>query len=73
MGINISVDEKLVEDAQKLTGLSDPQAAIEQIVRRATGTKTPLQGMLELAGKNLIRDDYDYKALRVGGSDDVPR
>jgi Arc/MetJ family transcription regulator len=73
MGIKVLVDEKLVEEAQKLTGLSDPQAAIEQIVRRATGTKTALQGMLELAGTNPLRDDYDYKALRAGRFDDTHR
>jgi Arc/MetJ family transcription regulator len=74
MGINISVDEHLIEEAKKVTGQSDATAAVEQLLRAATQPKkSPLQGMLELAGRDLIRDDYDYKAMRVGSRDDVSR
>jgi Arc/MetJ family transcription regulator len=74
MGINVLVDDDLIEQAKALTGQTDATAAVEQVLRAATQPKkTPLQGMLELAGQNLIRDDYDYKAMRAGGNDDVPR
>lgn len=70
MGTTITIDEHLAESARKLTGVADAAAAIEQILRDVTQTKpTPLQGMLELAGTEPLRDDYDYKALRVGGPD----
>ena len=72
MGVIVTIDEKLAEDARKLTGLADATAAIEQVLRDATAQKrSPLQGMLDLAGTNPLSDDYDYKALRAGGTDDI--
>ena len=74
MGINVTIDEKLAEKARTLTGLADASAAIEKILRDASEQRlSPLQGMLELAGTNPLRDDYDYKALRAGGHDDDHR
>ena len=70
MGIIVTIDEKLAEKARTLIGLADASAAVEQILRDVTAKwQSPLQGMLELAGTNPLRDDYDYKALRAGGND----
>ena len=70
MGTNVTIDEKLAENARKLTGLADATAAIEKILRDVTEPKpTPLQGMLDLVGKVRLRDDYDYKSIRAGDSD----
>ena len=59
--------------AQEATGEVDERAAIEHALRDYVATKqakSPLEGMLDLAGKDLIREDYDYKALRAGEQDD---
>ena len=61
--------DRRVEDEARTLG-----ATPGQVLRRVTSRKRrPLDGMLELAGTNPIRDDYDYKALREGGSDDDHR
>ena len=74
MTINVPIDEKLLEQARAFTGLPDSRAAVEQILREATLRKrNPLTGMLELAGTNPLREDYDYKALRAGENDDDRR
>lgn len=70
MGINVVIDEALVAEARRLTGLTSDSAAIEEILRRAAARRRPIDGMLELAGTNPLRDDYDHKALRAGNSDD---
>jgi len=67
--VNEEDNEKLVEEAERVTGEHDREKlvarALEEFVRR----RSPLQGMLDLAGSQLIRDDYDYKALREGKGD----
>ena len=74
MGITVTIDETLAENARKVTGLADATAAIVQILRDVTEPKrTALQGMLDLAGINPLREDYDYKALRTGGHNDDRR
>ena len=65
MGINITIDEKLVKEAKSLTGLSVDSAAVEQLLQRAIwARKRPTKDMLDLVGEVRLRDDYDYKALR---------
>ena len=70
MGIIVTIDEKLAEDARKLTGLADATAAIEHILREATEPKQTVKSMFDLVGKVHIREDYDYKSMRAG--DAVP-
>ncbi len=73
MDRTIDISDDLVKAAQEATGETDERAAIERALRdyvAAKQAKTPLEGMLELAGKDLIRADYDYRALRAGGQDD---
>ncbi len=76
MDKTIEISDDIIREAQEATGETDERAAIERAVRSYVSTKkakTPLEGMLELAGKDLIRDDYDYKALRAGGQDERDR
>ena len=74
MDRTIEIDDALVKAAQDATGEADERAAVEKVLRDATKTKRrPLDGMLELAGTDPLRDDYDYKALRQGGGDDGDR
>ena len=75
MTINVQIDEKLLAEARRLTGNVEATTVIttaleEFIARRHL---RPLDGMLELAGTDPLRDDYDYKALRQGGGDDGDR
>lgn len=73
MGINILVDEALLEEAKRLTGENDREKLLEMALRemiaRQARPRRPIDGMLELAGKVLLRDDYDYKAMRAGDRD----
>jgi len=73
MGINVVIDETLVAEAKRLTGLASDSAAIEEVLRRAATRSRPLDGMLELSGTNPLRDDYDHKALRRGDGNDERR
>ena len=70
---NIPIDDELVRAAQETTGEADEKAAVEKVLRNGTRHRRPIDGMLELAGKNPLRDDYDYKALRAGRGDDGSR
>lgn len=73
MDKTIPIDDALVRAAQDATGEADERAAVEKLLREATskkGARRPLDAMLELAGTNPLRDDYDYKALREGRFDD---
>ena len=69
MGVNVTVDEKLVEEAERVTGEHDRQKLVEQALYALIKQQNPIQGMLDLVGKVRLRDDYDYKALRTGDSD----
>jgi Arc/MetJ family transcription regulator len=74
MDKTIEIADELVKAAQDATGEADERKAVEQVLREMTARKrSPLDGMLELAGKNPLRDDYDYKALRAGDGDDDHR
>lgn len=74
MDRTIEIDDALVKAAQEATGESDERAAVEKVLRDAIRhRRRPLDGLLELAGTNPLRDDYDYKALREGGNDDSNR
>jgi len=64
MGINVTIDEKLVDEAKIATGLADGQAAIEMIVRRVLNGRHKHQALLDLAGKIQFYDGYDPRALR---------
>ncbi len=63
MPINVTVDDKLVEDARKLgqheTDKQAVDAALEEYVRRRDQLR-----ILELVGKVEYYDDYDYKEGR---------
>ena len=63
--MNKTIDDELIRAAQVKTGETDERAAVEKVLRDATTKQhRPIDGMLDLAGKDLIRDDYDYKKLR---------
>ncbi len=64
MGINVTVDEALLDQAEKLTGEHDRAKLVEAALLELIKRRSPIQGMLDLVGKVRLRDDYDYKAMR---------
>ena len=61
MGINVTIDEALIAEARKTTGLSDDTAAIEAVIRsflaqRAAREKNSLS---RYAGQFEFTEDYD--------------
>ena len=73
MGINVSVDEALLSEAERLTGEHDREKLIEKALRDLIGRQqdmqSPIKSMLDLVGKVRLRDDYDYKAMRTNTID----
>jgi Arc/MetJ family transcription regulator len=73
MDRSIDIPDDLVKAAQEATGEADERDAVAVALKDWVASKrsrAALEGMLELAGKIQLRDDYDYKALRAGGQHD---
>lgn len=70
----IDVPEDLIRDAMEVTGSTDEREAIQRAVREYVSehrkSRNAVRGMLELAGTNPMRADYDYKSLRAGDGDE---
>lgn len=64
MGINVTIDEKLIEEAKRLTGLSAGSEAIERILRQVVAGTSKHADLLDLAGKIKFQDGYDPRELR---------
>ena len=60
---NINLDEKLVREAARLTGIKTKRALVDEALR-ALIRLHERTSLLELQGKIRFRDDYDYKAHR---------
>jgi Arc/MetJ family transcription regulator len=76
MDKTIEISDDLVKAAQDATGTSDEREAVERAVKgfvEANRKKSALEGMLELAGSDILDPNYDYKAMRQGGGDDDHR
>lgn len=65
MRTNIVLDDRLVEEALRLSKLKTKRELVEQALREFVAFRKRLD-VRELKGKRDIRDDYDYKSLRVG-------
>lgn len=64
MGINVTVDEKLIEEARKLTGLKTDAEVVEGVLRRYVAGRYKHKDILDLAGKIEFRDGFDPRDLR---------
>ena len=64
MGINVTVDEGLLSEAERLTGEHDRQKLMEQALQELIGRRAKLQALLDVAGTVQFYDGYDYKTLR---------
>jgi len=63
MRTNIVLDDNLVAEAQRLTGITTKRALVDEALRVLIATRKR-RSLLELEGKIRFAEDYDYKALR---------
>lgn len=70
MRTNIVLDDDLVREAARLTGIRTKRSLVDEALRLLVRTKKR-RSILALKGKVRFTGDYDYKALR--GRDLDPR
>ena len=63
MRTNIVLDDKLVADAMKLSGVKTKREVVELALRRLV-TSAKQKDILDLVGQDLIASDYDVRAVR---------
>ena len=65
MCTNIVIDDKLIEEAMRVSGLTTKKdvvnRALSEFVQRHTR-----KDLAQIQGKIQFDDDYDYKAMRKG-------
>jgi Arc/MetJ family transcription regulator len=65
MRTNIVLDDDLVQEAKKLTGIKTKRALVD-LALRALVRSRKAPSLLDLKGKIRFADGYDYKKLRIG-------
>ena len=65
MRTNVVLDERLVEEALKLSGARTKREVIQRALREFVENKRR-HNLLDLAGKITFHEKYDYKKLREG-------
>jgi Arc/MetJ family transcription regulator len=63
MRTNIMLNDALVAEAQRLTGISTKRALVDEALRALIASRKR-KSLLELEGKIRFADGYDYKASR---------
>ncbi len=63
MRTNIVLDDALVAEAQRLSRIKTKRQLIDQALREFVANRKRLD-IRELAGSDLLEDDYDHKAGR---------
>ena len=63
MRTNIVLDDDLVREAQRLTGIRTKRALVEEALKVLITTRKR-KSLLEIEGKVRFFDGYDHKALR---------
>jgi Arc/MetJ family transcription regulator len=66
MRTNIVLDDKLIHQAMKLSGLKTKKMVVEESLKRLVKMEQKKK-LLELQGKVEFWPDYDYKARRQSG------
>lgn len=71
MTITVPVDELLLKEAVTATGESNAEKLLELALKELLEKRRrrPIDAMLDLVGDVHLRDDYDYKAMRIGKRD----
>jgi Arc/MetJ family transcription regulator len=62
---NIVIDDKLMEQAMRVSGLSTKKEVVDRALTEFVQRHTR-KDLLELRGKIQFADNYDYMALRKG-------
>jgi hypothetical protein len=70
MKTNIVLDDALVAEAARLSGIRTKKALVHEALRVFIAAKKR-KSLLDLAGKIELAPGYDYKALRVGATPSV--
>lgn len=63
MRTNIELDDDLVDEARRLTGIGTKRALVEEALRVLIASRSR-RNLLDLEGKIAFADDYDYRRLR---------
>ena len=63
MRTNIDIDEELIAEAARLTGIKTKKELVHQALKILIESKKR-RSLLELVGKVELDPDYDYKAAR---------
>lgn len=63
MRTNVVIDDELIGDAIRLSGLKTKKDVISFALRELVANRKRLN-LLDLEGKITFRDDYSYKAMR---------
>ncbi len=64
MGTNMTIDEKLLEEACEMTGLTSDIEVVERVLSRFIEGRYKHKNRLDLVGKIEFYDGFDSKALR---------
>ena len=65
MRTNIVIDDKLMEEAMRVSGLSTKKEVVDRALSEFVERHTR-KDLRELMGKIQFADNYDYKAMRKG-------
>lgn len=65
MRTNIVLNDELVDEAARLTGITTKKDLVHEALRVLIATRKR-KNLLDLAGKIQFAPGYDYKALREG-------
>ena len=65
MRTNVVLDDDLIDEAMKLTGIKTKKEVISYALQEVVASRKR-RNLLDLAGKIQFQDNYDYKALREG-------
>lgn len=63
MRTNIEIDDRLMEEAFKLTGIRTKKDLVHLALQELIKVKKK-KNLLDLSGKIEFAEDYDYKSLR---------
>ena len=65
MQTNLVIDDELIDDAIRLSGLKTKKDVISFALSELVATRKR-RNLLDLEGKISFRDDFSYKAMREG-------
>ncbi|ACM59801.1 Arc/MetJ family transcription regulator [Caldicellulosiruptor bescii] len=65
MRTNIFIDENLLKKVMEIAGVKTKKEAVEIALREYLENHTR-KNLLELKGKIMFAEDYDYKRMRAG-------